>query len=68
MTAPVISKKQGKPIAMTAPVTSTKVGDMYTVSFFMPSEYTLETLPKPNNNRITISEQPQVTRYVHKFG
>ncbi len=33
----------------------------------MPSEYTMETLPKPNNKLVTISEEAQTTRYVWKF-
>ena len=54
MTAPVISQN----IEMTAPVLSEKDS----IAFVMPQKYTLETTPKPNDDRITIQEIPE--RYV----
>jgi len=51
MTAPVMSKS-GETIAMTAPVMETKEGNKMLVTFTAPPEYTLETLPKPNDQRI----------------
>lgn len=68
MTAPVTTTKQSEKIAMTAPVTSLQEGSGYVVSFVMPSEYTLETLPKPNNATIRFVQQPQKTYYVWQFG
>ena len=57
MTAPVSQEKaDGMKIAMTAPVTQEKAGDQYTIQFMMPSEYSLEELPAPNDSRITIRE------------
>ncbi len=50
MTAPVTSEK----ISMTAPVTEEQAGEhVYRVSFAMPSKFTLETLPEPQDKRIT---------------
>jgi hypothetical protein len=50
MTAPVTSEK----ISMTAPVTEEQAGERsYRVSFAMPSKFTLETLPEPQDKRIT---------------
>jgi hypothetical protein len=50
MTAPVTSKK----VSMTAPVTEEQAGERsYRVSFAMPSKFTLETLPEPQDKRIT---------------
>ncbi len=57
MTAPVIQQKGAK-IAMTAPVSQTRDGDLWKVRFTMPSSYTIETLPKPNNPGIKIIATP----------
>jgi effector-binding domain-containing protein len=58
MTAPVIQQK-GEKIAMTAPVSQTLEGDQWKVRFTMPSSYTSETLPKPNNPTIKIVSIPK---------
>ena len=64
MMAPVTSEK----ISMTAPVTEerTKEG-VYRVSFAMPSKFTLETLPEPQDPRITFkvveSRRTAATRF-----
>ena len=57
MTAPV-TIKESKSIDMTTPVTITKDQQDYTVSFVMPFNYTLQTLPKPNNPQVEIKTQP----------
>ncbi len=56
MTAPVIEGESEK-MAMTAPVIESSKEGSRTVSFVMPFEYTLETLPQPNNPRIEIVPQ-----------
>ena len=53
MTAPVQQQSTQK-IAMTAPVTQQTAGDSWTVRFIMPSNWTLETLPAPNDARVTL--------------
>jgi len=53
MTAPVTQQK-GEKIAMTAPVTQQSKGDEWTVHFTMPSKYTMDTLPKPNNQAVVL--------------
>jgi SOUL heme-binding protein len=53
MTAPVQQQSSQK-IAMTAPVTQQTAGDSWTVRFIMPSSWTLETLPAPNDPRVTL--------------
>ena len=56
MTAPV-TLSQSEKIAMTAPVTQAAERDnQWRVDFMMPSEYTMETLPQPNDARIRIWE------------
>jgi hypothetical protein len=50
MMAPVTSEK----ISMTAPVTEERAGERaYRISFAMPSKFTLETLPQPQDKRIS---------------
>ncbi|DBA76780.1 hypothetical protein WJX79_005523 [Trebouxia sp. C0005] len=64
MTSPVISEKQkgsSEKVAMTSPVTAEMEGGKYLVSFVMPSKYTQETLPKPNNENVKIKEVPKRT-------
>jgi DNA gyrase inhibitor GyrI len=55
MTAPVTQQGSEK-IAMTAPVTQQGDGETWTVRFIMPSSYTMETLPKPNNPAVKLKE------------
>ncbi|HEX2977623.1 MAG TPA: heme-binding protein [Candidatus Babeliales bacterium] len=55
MTAPVIQQKSEK-IAMTAPVMQQKGDGNWRITFVMPAHFTLETLPKPNNNQVRIEK------------
>ncbi len=59
MTAPVVQEPASEEIAMTAPVAQEKVGDRYRVTFVMPSEYTLESLPQPTDARIRLRAEPE---------
>ncbi|MBU6375139.1 MAG: heme-binding protein [Bdellovibrionales bacterium] len=54
MTAPVQSVKMD----MTAPVGTISEAGKYTISFVMPSQYTMETLPVPNDDRVMIRMVP----------
>jgi hypothetical protein len=65
MTAPVNTEK----IAMTVPVNTEqeKADGTYKISFVMPSKYTLETLPIPNDSRVTIKEVPSRKVAVKRF-
>jgi hypothetical protein len=65
MTTPVNTEK----IAMTVPVNTEQgeAGDLYKVSFVMPREYTLETLPTPNDARVVIKEIPSRKVAVKRF-
>uniref|UniRef100_UPI00403665E0 SOUL family heme-binding protein n=1 Tax=Psychrobacter sp. AOP22-C1-C5 TaxID=3457716 RepID=UPI00403665E0 len=74
MTAPVTmqtetKKEDGKSqkIAMTAPVSMQQADGKWCVQFTMPSQYTMATLPKPNNPNIMIKEIPVQTYGVIKF-
>lgn len=70
MTAPVTVEEQpvkNQKIAMTAPVNIEKEGGAWTVSFVMPSEYSLETLPKPLNSRVILKPIPATKKAVISF-
>lgn len=67
MTAPVIAEKSGQKIAMTAPVLAEQDAATGTVAFIMPSEYSLETLPTPNDSRVTLAEVPAKIVAVRSF-
>ena len=59
MTAPVAARPAGERIAMTAPVAAVPAaaagdGATWVVSFTMPSSWTLETLPVPDDPRVTL--------------
>lgn len=56
MTAPVV-EKESEVLSMTAPVVETGDNKKRIISFVMPFEYTLETLPKPNNPEVKIVPQ-----------
>jgi effector-binding domain-containing protein len=43
---------------MTAPVNQIKAASGYAIQFTMPKQFTMESLPKPNDKRITIKEIP----------
>ena len=58
MTAPVSQRSPGEKIAMTAPVSQRKADGAWAVSFMMPSSYSIDTLPKPNNPEIKIRTVP----------
>jgi effector-binding domain-containing protein len=58
MTAPVNQKANSEKIAMTAPVSQKKAEDQYSVSFLMPSKYTMETLPEPLDSNVRLRKIP----------
>ena len=58
MTAPVGQRPAGEKIAMTAPVGQRQKDGAWAVSFMMPADYTLDTLPEPKNPAVKIREVP----------
>ena len=63
-----LSETQSESIAMTAPVTMQPGGDgQWTMSFSMPSKYTMGTLPKPTDARVRLLEVPERTVAVIRF-
>jgi effector-binding domain-containing protein len=57
MTSPVM-QEQSQKIAMTAPVMQQGDSDSWKVRFVMPSQYTIESLPTPNNPAVKLVEVP----------
>ena len=58
MTAPVGQETRSEKIAMTAPVKQEKKDNQWRITFLMPAEYTLETLPEPNDNKVKLKADP----------
>jgi hypothetical protein len=67
MTAPVSVQQVTAPIVMTAPVAMEPGEDGQVMRFFMPAEYTLETLPRPGDSRVRIGTVPAQTLAVLGF-
>lgn len=74
MTAPVAQTAdeaapgRSQSIAMTAPVAQGATGqDRWTIQFFMPSEYTLATLPVPSDPSVVLTVVPAETYAVLRF-
>ncbi|KUI31866.1 heme-binding protein [Mycobacterium sp. IS-1742] len=67
MTAPV-AQQRGTTIAMTAPVAqSAGSAGEWTIRFFMPSKWTMDTLPTPNDQRVRLTVVPAETVAVLTF-
>ncbi|WNG93519.1 heme-binding protein [Mycobacterium sp. ITM-2016-00318] len=70
MTAPVAQQggRNGDEIAMTAPVAQSRQSDdRLTIRFFMPSKWSLDTLPKPDSDDVTLVTVPGETVAVLRF-
>jgi hypothetical protein len=67
MTAPV-AQQQSEKIAMTAPVGAQRNPQGgWTIRFFMPSKYTRDTLPEPDNAHVHLTRVPAETVAVLRF-
>jgi hypothetical protein len=67
MTAPV-AQEAGQTIAMTAPVGLDKAGPgEWRIRFFMPAQFTAETLPQPNDPAVHIVTIPAETMGVYRY-
>jgi SOUL heme-binding protein len=63
---PKIESKSEK-ISMTAPVSMQEAAGKWRMHFVMPSKYTLETLPVPNNAEVKLREVPAKKFAVVRF-
>lgn len=68
MTAPVLdSTKVSEKITMTAPVFDESDENAHTIAFVMPSKYTMDTLPQPVSDKITLREVPSYSVAVREY-
>jgi hypothetical protein len=68
MTIPVTSGAGGEKIAMTTPVTSRGgAADGTVMQFVVPSQYTLETVPRPTDPSVAIREIPARVVAVRRY-
>lgn len=67
MTAPVTQQRSSEKIPMTTPVTTERAGETLTMRFFMPGQYTMDTLPEPGDPRIRFVPIPPSKFAVIRF-
>jgi hypothetical protein len=67
MTIPVSLEPKSEKISMSVPVTMQESAGKWRMYFVMPSKYTLETLPVPNNIEVQLREVPAKKFAVVRF-
>jgi hypothetical protein len=68
MTTPVAVERQSAKIDMTTPVETTVIdGGRYAMRFFLPSRYTLDTVPAPTDPRVQLAVAPANMLAVLRF-
>jgi len=67
MTAPVAQAPTSEKIAMTAPVTQIQSAGEWVVRFTMPSAYSMDTLPEPNDPKVHLRVLPPTRFAVLQF-
>ncbi len=65
MTAPVM--QEGTKIAMTAPVMQEAKDGKWVIRFVMPDQFTMATIPQPNNKAVTLHMIPSRRMAVIRF-
>jgi len=58
MTAPVSQESVSEKIPMTAPVKQEKIEGKWHISFVMPAHYTMDSIPRPNDERVLLKMIP----------
>ena len=67
MTAPVSQKPASEKIAMTAPVSQARENGRWRIALMIPSDYTMQTLPTPDDDRIVLREEKEKTVAVIRY-
>ena len=60
MTTPVLQEQQSEKMDMTTPVFQQQNNTNWTMTFVLPSKYTLETAPKPLDEEVTVKILPEI--------
>lgn len=69
MTAPVNQSSESEKIEMTAPVSQEQKNHQWRITFMMPSSYTIDTLPLPDDDRISLREEkPKIVAVIRYSG
>jgi SOUL heme-binding protein len=67
MTAPVSQEADSVKIPMTAPVNQERAGEKWRITFLMPAQYILETLPEPLDSRVELRKVPELLMAALKY-
>ena len=59
MTAPVVAEPASREAPMINPVLAKEKNNQWLISFVMPKEYSLKTIPKPNNSEVKLMTLPK---------
>ena len=59
MTTPVEMSPMAENLLMTSSIMDDQINNKWSINFVMPQEYSLDTLPKPNNPQVSIIEAPK---------
>ena len=59
MTTPVEMSPLAENLSMTSSVMDDQINNKWSINFVMPQEFSLDTLPKPNNSQVNIIEVPK---------
>lgn len=60
MTTPVLQEQQSEKMKMTTPVFQQQANTNWTMTFVLPSKYTLETVPRPLDENVIVKVLPKV--------
>ena len=59
MTTPVEMSPMAENLLMTSSILDDQVNNKWSINLIMPQEFSLDTLPKPNNSQVNIIEVPK---------
>jgi len=59
MTTPVEMSPLAENLLMTSSVMDDQINNKWSINFVMPREFSIDTLPKPNNSQVNIIEVPK---------